>query len=139
MKTQQEIDMLKADWARDRSWDVEDTPDFEEHAEELRAHRYKVEAADAAREAQYRRDLLDSLKKPAMEAAQPIDMPVFAPAGQGLARSDLGIILELAAAMLVPLAERMDRLGERIEALETANEALRDEAHVLRQQSKAVQ
>lgn len=139
MKTQQEIDTLKADWARDRSWDIEDTPDFEEHAEELRAHRYKVEADDAQKAAQYRRDLLDSLKKPAYEASQKVSLQPFAPVGQGLARSDLGIVLELVAAMLVPLVKRIDGMGEKIEALESANEALRDEAHALRQQIKAVQ
>jgi len=133
MKTPQEIATLKADWKRDRSWDIEQTPGFEDHAEELLAHRLKVEADDAQRAAQYRRDLLDSLKKPAASAAaQLVNMPVFAPAGQGLARSDLGIVLELVAAMLVPLVERMDSMGEKIEALETANEALRDELHAVR-------
>jgi hypothetical protein len=129
VKTQQEIDALKADWKRDRSWDIEDTPGFEDHADMLRGYRISVEAADAARAAQYRRDMLDSLKRPAHEASQKIDMAVFAPAGFGLARSDLGIVLELVAAMLLPLVERMDSMGEKIESLEAANEALRDKLH----------
>ena len=139
MKTQQEIDTLKADWARDRSWDIEDTPDFEEHAEELRAHRYKVEADDAQKAAQYRRDLLDSLKKPAYEASQKVSLQPFAPVGQGLARSDLGIVLELVAAMLVPLVKGFVRRLQRLDLLAHAVDALRDEAHALRQQIKAVQ
>lgn len=133
MKTKQEIDTLKADWHRDRSWDIEQTPGFEEHAEELLAHRHKVEADDAAQAAQYRRDLLDSLKKPAL-AVKLESLRMFAPAGQGIARSDIGIVLELVAAMLIPLVERMDSMGEKIEALEKANETMRDECHGLRQQ-----
>lgn len=35
MKTKSEIDALKANWLLDPHWDIEDTPGFEEHRDEL--------------------------------------------------------------------------------------------------------
>ncbi len=55
MKTRHDIEVLKAGWLRDPCWDIETTPGFEDHADELRAFRLATEArwkaADDAREA----------------------------------------------------------------------------------------
>lgn len=37
MATREEIESLKEGWVRDACWDIEDTPGFEEHREELAA------------------------------------------------------------------------------------------------------
>ncbi len=53
IKTQEEIQALKESWLRDPNWDIEDTPDFEEHKDELVRWRMDVEEqhkkADAER------------------------------------------------------------------------------------------
>ena len=55
MKTRHDIEVLKAGWLRNPCWDVETTPGFEAHADELRAFRLATEArwkvAGDAREA----------------------------------------------------------------------------------------
>ena len=38
-KTTEELDALKSNWAHDPCWDIEDTPGFEDHKEELIAWR----------------------------------------------------------------------------------------------------
>ena len=43
MATAQEIKKLKTDWLADDCWDIEDTPGFEEHYNELLAFRLAVE------------------------------------------------------------------------------------------------
>jgi len=40
----EEIDRLKADWCADPCWDIEFTEGFEEHEDELLAHRLAMEA-----------------------------------------------------------------------------------------------
>jgi hypothetical protein len=44
MKTEKEIEDLKANWIKDPCWDIEDTEGFEEHKEELLAYRLQIEA-----------------------------------------------------------------------------------------------
>ena len=61
MKTPQEIAWLQADWKRDRSRDIEQTPGFEDHEADLRAYRLSVEAADAHEAAAHRRAALEAL------------------------------------------------------------------------------
>ena len=43
MKTQKEIDDLKQCWIKDPCWDIETTPGFEEHNEELFVFRKSME------------------------------------------------------------------------------------------------
>lgn len=43
-KTQEEIDALKASWLKDPCWDIEETPGFEEHEDELTAFHKEQEA-----------------------------------------------------------------------------------------------
>lgn len=48
------INKLKADWQRDPAWDIEDTPGFEAHHDELLAFRHAKEAEwKAEREARW--------------------------------------------------------------------------------------
>ena len=55
MKTRHDIEVLKTGWLRDPCWNVETTPGFEAHADELRAFRIATGAcwkvAGDAREA----------------------------------------------------------------------------------------
>jgi hypothetical protein len=51
MPTREEIDTLKHQWLGDQSWDIEDTPGFEEHHLELLAWRAQQENTWRAREA----------------------------------------------------------------------------------------
>lgn len=44
MKYREELEALKASWVKDPCWDIEDTPGFEEHQEELLAFRKETEA-----------------------------------------------------------------------------------------------
>ncbi len=39
-----EVENLKAQWRADGTWDIEDTPGFEDHYDELLAHRKEFEA-----------------------------------------------------------------------------------------------
>lgn len=43
MATEQDIEALKRNWEEDPCWDIEHTEGFEAHADELRAHRLKME------------------------------------------------------------------------------------------------
>lgn len=43
MRSREEVQKLKADWRRDPCYEIEETPSFEEHAEELRAYREEFE------------------------------------------------------------------------------------------------
>ena len=130
MKTSLEISTLKADWKRDRSWDIEQTPGFEDHASELKAYREHVEADDLEKEARHRRALLDSLKAPGVAALQTTRWPLF---DSGLGLSQAGAVLEFVAAMLVPFVERIYLLRTRVGKLEAENESLRDAVHEMRQ------
>lgn len=42
-KTREEIDRLKESWLKDPCWDIEDTPGFEEHGDDLLAYRKEQE------------------------------------------------------------------------------------------------
>jgi hypothetical protein len=44
MKTRAEVDELKAQWLADPVWDLEETPGFEAHRQELLAWRAREEA-----------------------------------------------------------------------------------------------
>lgn len=59
-----EIEELKKGWEADPHWDLEDTPGFEEHYDELLAHRYEKEVEwESAR--------LDALEKKGLELGIP--------------------------------------------------------------------
>jgi len=45
MKTVAEITALKASWAADPCWDLEDTEGFEDHTDELKQYREEQEAS----------------------------------------------------------------------------------------------
>lgn len=44
--TREQVENLKAQWRGDGSWDIEETPGFEEYREELQKYRAQVEEAD---------------------------------------------------------------------------------------------
>lgn len=46
MATREQVEKLKRDWQADGSWDLEETPGFGEHREELRKYRARVEEAE---------------------------------------------------------------------------------------------
>jgi hypothetical protein len=48
VRTEEEIDALKANWLSDPCWDIEHTEGFEAHAAELRAFRLQLEAEEEA-------------------------------------------------------------------------------------------
>lgn len=130
MKTQQEINTLKADWARDRAWDIEDTPGFEDHAEQLRAYRLGVEAAGAHEAAALERAALDALIKPGIKALEGTDLTAAKQAG-----SSLSVMLGAVAAMLLPVVERLRDAEAKNAEQADAIEILRDEVHELRRQN----
>ena len=130
MKTQQEIATLQADWKRDRSWDIEQTPGFEDHEEELRAYRLGVEAADAHEAAALERAVLDALIKPGIKALEGTDLTAAKQAG-----SSVSVLLGAVAAMLLPVVERLRDVEAKNAEQADAIEILRDEVHELRRQN----
>lgn len=63
-KTKEEIDDLKVQWVRGSEWDIEDTPGFEAHREELYEWRVRFEQNQkAAQEIKNVRFDLNSLNK----------------------------------------------------------------------------
>lgn len=52
MKTQEQIEALKANWLKDPIWDIEETEGFEDHREELLAFRQSQERAWTEKETQ---------------------------------------------------------------------------------------
>ena len=44
MKSQDELNALKADWRMDPIWDIEETEGFEEHYDELLSYRLEMDA-----------------------------------------------------------------------------------------------
>lgn len=130
MKTQLQIDTLKIEWKRDRSWDIEQTPGFEDHAEELQAYRYKVEADDARVADEQRQAALDALTKPGLKALEGTDLTAEKQAG-----SSLSVLLGAVAAMLLPVVERLRDAEAKNAEQADAIEILRDEVHELRRQN----
>lgn len=64
MKTQSDLERLKANWRIDPCWELEFTEGFEEHEEELREYRETQEAEWAAeRQEELERDPLDWAKE----------------------------------------------------------------------------
>jgi hypothetical protein len=61
MATGNELRLLKIDWIGDPCWDIEDTPGFEDHYDDLLEWRVKIEIGWAEtrkqREEQFARDL----------------------------------------------------------------------------------
>lgn len=53
IKTQEEIEKLKASWRHDPCWDIEETEGFEDHKEELLAYRKQVEAESEKKAREY--------------------------------------------------------------------------------------
>ena len=62
LKSREEIESLKADWKRDRDWDIENTEGFEQHQNELLEFRLRCEAEwllqDAKAEQKYQSEVL---------------------------------------------------------------------------------
>jgi len=131
MKTPQEIATLQADWKRDRSWDIEQTPGFEDHEEELRAYRYKVEADEAARATADRQARLNELAQVGIDALDWADMQEMAKQPGSTVNALFGAF----AAMLLPVVERLRDAEAKNAEQADAIEILRDEVHDLRRQN----
>lgn len=111
-----EVDNLILDWRSDPSWNLEDAPGFEEHRDELKAVREKIEADQARRRAAERDEAINALMRPALAS-----LPESDPLG-GLTRSAAASsghashrLLRAVAEMLLPIAERFAALDERID------------------------
>lgn len=73
MKTEKEIEDLKANWKNDPCWDIEDTDGFEEHHAELLEWRVEYEKKWTDREAA-RIETLATLWKCSPELVKKIEM-----------------------------------------------------------------
>lgn len=109
MKTRAELDELKLSWREDPSWDIEDTPGFEEHRAELAAFRRDIETERDAVLARLHAAGIERLIKPARVAALglKLDLP-----------GTLEDAVRLAAEMLLPLQRQLERQAEDIEAMQ---------------------
>jgi len=64
MKTAEEIEALKLEWASDPCWDLEDTEGFEDHREDLLAYRRQRERAKWHEEMQQIKDKAEEIGCP---------------------------------------------------------------------------
>jgi polyhydroxyalkanoate synthesis regulator phasin len=93
MKTVEEIEALKIDWASDPSWDIEDTEGFEEHYDELLAYRKQ-------KELEWRQKAQANLEKAAVILGCPDNLQL--------------------ARYVMSLEDRIESLSSRLEKLENA-------------------
>lgn len=123
MRTRAEIDTLKADWARDPEWEIEETEGFEDHKPELLAYRLECEAKWKLEAEHRHRARLHALIEPAMQS-------LLAAKGRGagpqLVKADFLVALSQA---LLPLADRIDRLERDLAAEKQRLEDVADEFH----------
>jgi hypothetical protein len=88
-RSRADVENLKAQWAADGTWDIEDTPGFEAYRDELVAYRQEFEA-------QQERKRIDALRAKAAE--------IGCPGNLELASHVWGLERQIAY-----LAERIDR------------------------------
>lgn len=119
MKTREEIEALKRNWAEDSCWDLEDTEGFEDHREELTAFRLQKEvewkqqelqeylAAQAEREANEDPEVqLDEAIEAIIAASHSLDLD------QAQTEAQIAI-----ARLMVVLIHKLEGVSEKLESL----------------------